>query len=305
MNKRILYIASILLLISLTVIGYYKYYAVTDDTRNMSTASQPPLPVRFSHEVVVVLENESYNKIIGNDKMPYLNSLADKYGVADQFYANTHPSIGNYFMMTTGQIVTNDDLFDGVVTDDNMVREMDKTGKTWKVYAESIPEAGYLGGNTDVYAKRHNPFAYFSDVVNDKDEAAKIVPFTELGGDLADNALPDFSFVVPNNCNNGHDCPFDVVDDWLKQQIGPLVDNADFQKDGLLVITFDEGRASDKAYGGGHIPVILIGAQVKASYKSDVFYQQQNMLRTLLEGMDINTYPGAASSATPMSDLFK
>ena len=51
-------------------------------------------------------ENHSYSSVIGNAAMPYLNRLASQYGLATQYYANTHPSIGNYFMLTTGQMVT-------------------------------------------------------------------------------------------------------------------------------------------------------------------------------------------------------
>ncbi len=58
-----------------------------------------------------MLENADYNEVIGAGSMPYLNSLAQKYALATNYYANTHPSIGNYFMLTTGQILTNDDAF--------------------------------------------------------------------------------------------------------------------------------------------------------------------------------------------------
>jgi acid phosphatase len=54
--------------------------------------------------------------------MPYLNGLAQKYSLLTQYYANTHPSIGNYFMMTTGQIITNSDGYTGTVTANNIVR---------------------------------------------------------------------------------------------------------------------------------------------------------------------------------------
>ncbi len=66
------------------------------------SASALSVPV-FSHVFVVVEENHGYSSVIGSSSMPYLNSLASKYGLATQYYANTHPSIGNYFMMTTGQ----------------------------------------------------------------------------------------------------------------------------------------------------------------------------------------------------------
>jgi len=43
------------------------------------------------HVFVVMEENHSYSQVIGNSAMPYLNSLASKYGLATQYYANTHP----------------------------------------------------------------------------------------------------------------------------------------------------------------------------------------------------------------------
>src|SRR5262252_955393 len=60
-----------------------------------------------SHVFIVVEENHSYSSVIGNSAMPYFNSLANRYGLATQYFAVTHPSIGNYFMLTTGQVITN------------------------------------------------------------------------------------------------------------------------------------------------------------------------------------------------------
>jgi hypothetical protein len=54
--------------------------------------------------VLVVEENSSYSEVIGSSEMPYLNSLATQYGLATQYFANTHSSIGNYFMLTTGPL---------------------------------------------------------------------------------------------------------------------------------------------------------------------------------------------------------
>src|SRR5947208_4086363 len=59
----------------------------------------------ISHVVVVVEENTDYANVVGSSSMPYLNGLANQYALATQYYANTHPSIGNYFMMTAGEIV--------------------------------------------------------------------------------------------------------------------------------------------------------------------------------------------------------
>ena len=67
--------------------------------------------------------------------MPFLNKLADRYGLAVNYFANTHPSIGNYFWMTTGKNITNDSNFAGTVTDDNIVRQLNLSGKSWRSYA--------------------------------------------------------------------------------------------------------------------------------------------------------------------------
>src|SRR3954467_11504822 len=52
-----------------------------------------PIP-HFEHVFIVVEENENYDDVIGNTAdMPYLNQLATHYGLATNYYANTHPSI--------------------------------------------------------------------------------------------------------------------------------------------------------------------------------------------------------------------
>src|ERR1700674_384354 len=111
----------------------------------------------FSHVVLVVEENHSYADVIGNSSMPYFNSLASKYGLATEYFADAHPSIPNYLMLTTGLMETFDDNFSGTISDDNVVRELVKAGKSWKSYAESIPSPGYQGADAGAYLRRHNP----------------------------------------------------------------------------------------------------------------------------------------------------
>ena len=74
--------------------------------------------------------------------MPFLNNLASKNSLATDYFADVHTSIGNYFMLTTGQIETLNDAFTGTVSDDNIVRELNAAGKTWKSYAEALPSVG-------------------------------------------------------------------------------------------------------------------------------------------------------------------
>src|SRR5947207_9108009 len=145
---------------------------------------------QFGHVFVVTEENTDYVDVSGNSSMPYLNSLAQQYGLATQYYANTHPSIGNYFELATGQIITNDDSYSTVESVDNIVRRLLATGKTWKSYAEDLPTVGYLGGDVGNYARKHNVFALLSDVANDAVQRNNLVPFTQFATDLANGTLP-------------------------------------------------------------------------------------------------------------------
>ena len=257
-----------------------------------------------SHVFIVVEENHSYSQVIGNASMPYLNSLATKYALGTQYYANTHPSIGNYFMMTTGQIITNNDGYTGTVTADNIVRHMLTAAKTWKVYAEGLPSVGYIGGNTGAYVKRHNPFAYFSDVRNSSVQRLNLVPFSQFATDLANNHLPKFSFIVPNVNDDAHSGSLATADSWLKSKLSPLIASATFQKDGILIILFDESVSTDTTRGGGRVPFVMVGPKVKKGYKSTTVYQHQSTLKTVMKALGMTSFPGAASSALDMRDFF-
>jgi acid phosphatase len=236
--------------------------------------------------------------VIGSASMPYLNSLAKNYSLLTNYYANTHPSIGNYFEMTTGQILANNDNYTGTVSADNVVRELMLLGKTWKSYAESLPYAGYTGGNTGYYLKHHNPLAYFTDVANSSVERQRLVPFTQFSKDLASGSLPTFSFIAPNIIHDAHSGSLAAADAWLKQHIAPLLNNAEFRKDGILIIVFDESFDSDKAHGGGHVAAIVVGPHVKRGFRSTQFFQHQSILTTVLDAFGTAPDPGAAISAS-------
>ncbi len=274
----------------------------------VGSVPSPSAPVQnqqFGHVVLVVEENHSYSEVIGNGAMPYLNSLAASYGLATQYYANTHPSISNYFVLTSGQPVTANDAYTGVVNADNVVRELNAAGKTWKAYAESLPQTGYTGGDMPPYMRHHNPFVYFFDVVQQPAQLNNVVPFTAFAGDLASGRLPNFSFIIPNILDDAHTGSLAQADSWLQSNIGPLLNDPNFQRDGLLIITFDEGDLSDFAYGGGHVATVLISSKSKKKFQSSTLYQHQSTLRTVLQVLGVSNYPGLAGAAPAMTEFFQ
>jgi len=269
----------------------------------------------FDRVFIVVAENQSFGSVSGSSSMPYLNALANRYGLAVNYFGNTHPSIGDYFWLTTGQNITNDSNFAGTVSADNIVRQLNMAGKTWRAYAESLPSTGYLGGDSYPYVKRHNPFAYFSDVINSPSQANNIVSFSQFAQHLGNNQLPNYSFIIPNQQNNAHDCPAAIpsctnadklaaLDNWLKTNIDPLISSTAFRQGGLLVITFDESVDSDTQNGGGHVATVVISSKTRQNFDSTTLLQHQSTLRLMAEGIGLSSYPGAAATANNMSEFF-
>jgi acid phosphatase len=267
-----------------------------------------------AHVFVLVEENHAYGSVIGNSAMPYTNSLAQQYALATQYYANRHNSLPNYFMLTTGDLVTTDDTFTGTVTSDNVVRAITASGKTWKVYAESLPSAGYLGPTVLPYGKDHNPFTYLSDVLNSSSQAANVVRFTQLSTDIQNGTLPSYATIVPDFANDGHDCPNQAsyctdtdklsnIDSWVQTNIGPLINSSAFNNS-VLIYTWDESSIDDNVHVGGHVATIFIGAPVRRGFQSTTLYQHQSALRLSMELLGIKDFPGAAASAPDMNEFF-
>jgi len=278
--------------------------------------TNPPPPAATADNVfLVVLENHSFGQVIGNPAMPYLNGLATAHSLAADYFANAHPSIPNYFMLTTGNLETFDDSFSGTVGDDNIVRALTGAGKTWKAYIESIPSVGFLGPDAGTYLKHHNPFSYLSDVTGSSTQAANMVPFSQLSADLNAGSLPNFVYVLPNSQDDAHDCPgggnsctddqkLAAADAWLKANIDPVINSPKFGNS-VLIITFDESIITDVTNGGGQVMTVLVGPHVKTGFRSSTMYQHQSLLHTMLQLLNVNDMPGASAVASSMGEFFQ
>src|SRR5438046_2390673 len=175
-------------------------------------ATSTTLPA-FGHVVIVIGENTDYSSSVGG--MTYLDSLANTYGLATNYHADTHPSIGNYFMLTTGQIITNNDSQTpsslGLSTSqDNIAYEVQKAGKTWKDYEESTNGCGAL--NSGSYIVRHDPLVYFPNI---NTESANFVCMSQFSSDVSAGTLPNLSWLSPNGCDDAHDCSLSTLDGFL------------------------------------------------------------------------------------------
>jgi hypothetical protein len=289
-----------------TITATSKQDASKSGTATVTVQSQT---VQSKHIVMVLEENQSYATVVRNSAWPNLNNLISNGALATNYYANSHPSIGNYFMLTTGQLLTTNDNSTTVWNVDNIARRLLAAGVPFRIYAEGISR-GYVGGNTGLYLIRHNPFAMLSDIASNPQVANQCIwPFTQFATDLANGTLPQFSFIVPNIDDDAHTGTPQQADSWLQSKVViPLSNQPAFAPggDGALIVDFDEAATSDTTHGGGHVASVFWGPIVKVGYTqtSATLYQHQSMLRTVMDVLGLPNPPAAAATAPPMSEFF-
>ena len=281
---------------------------------------------QVQHVIIVLEENTDSSDICGPSvaSMPFLCSLKSQGSFSNNYYAPTHPSIGNYDDLGWGVVTTNDDSCDPNTcgfpyTGDNIVREVAGAGKTWKGYAESLPSTCYFGGDSGEYAVRHSPIPYIAEVQSNclNRYVAFEDPNLGFAHDLAQNTLPNYAFITPNLCDDGHDCTLpgsSVPDSWLQNNVlQPLLNTGHLDPtsgDTVVIVTFDESD-SDNTNGGGLIYWFMIGKGVKQNYQSTGpsvapgYYSHESTLRVMAEMLGASFVGlGGAANAPDMAEFF-
>ena len=274
-------------------------------------------------------ENRSISE--ASEYMPYLKSLADEYGQGMQVYSDSHGSWLAYGELTSGfapfggegdgGICTGDGCSQ-TITIDNLVRHFADQGITWRGYFQSMPEVGYLGYQYGEYVRRHNPFAFYSDVVNNPAEQQNLVPADPyLLNDIGNNNLASFTWISPDLDHDAHNGSDDqqalaAADAYLRTFVPQLLASTPFLPggDGVLLVTFDEGELSgDNECGGdpdpnncgGHIWHVVIGPQVNRAFQSNTHYKQGSELRMFCDLLGLNSCPGDGASSPSMAEFFQ
>ncbi|HEV3289837.1 MAG TPA: alkaline phosphatase family protein [Streptosporangiaceae bacterium] len=245
-----------------------------------------------AHTVIVVMENHAYGEIIGSPHAPFLNALARQGALFTASYAQTHPSQPNYLALFSGstQGVTGDSCPHRFAAA-NLGSELIAAGLTFAGYAEGLPATGSRVCDAGRYARRHVPWADFSNV-----PAAASKPFSRFPSGHY-GRLPTVSFVVPDVCHDMHSCPPGTGDRWLRDHLGGYARWA-MAHDSLLIVTFDE----DDGSAGNHIPTIFAGQMVRpGSYAMRISHYR--VLRTVeqLYGLAPS---GHAATARPITGVW-
>ena len=254
----------------------------------------------FKKVFIIVLENTDYEEAI---QQPFLKQLSQEGVNLSNFYAESHPSQGNYIAMTAGSL-------HGVKWDWNVNLDvkhigdlLEANGKTWKNYAEGYPGNCFLGSKKGKYYRKHTPFLSYKNVQKNPSRCANVVDEKQFDLDVKNKSLPDYSFYTPDQNNDGHDTSIKFADAWLAKKFGPLLKDPEFMKDLLFVVTLDESENSRT--GGNHIYTILYGDSVNAGYDSAVRYDHFSLLRTIEDTLEIGSLDLQDAKATPINDVWK
>jgi phosphatidylinositol-3-phosphatase len=268
-------------------------------------AAGPP-----SHIAVIVLENQEFGSIIGSRSAPYLNSLARRYSLATGMYAITHPSLPNYLALTGGSTFGIDSDCTGCsVKATSIVDQLEGARLSWRAYMEDLPGPGggrlgtgacFTGASAGEYAKKHDPFAYYTRVTTDPARCRNIVPLTRLAADERAGTLPRFLWITPNLCHDMHDCSVSTGDRFLAGLVPALL--RALGPRGLLFVTWDEGSSDDgccRLASGGHIVTIVAGGGARRGARLATPTDHYSVLQTIEDLLGLRRLRGAACACTP------
>ena len=200
------------------------------------------------------------------------------------------------------------------------------SGRSWKAYMEdmgrdSTRESARCGHGVigavdlteraaigDMYAAKHDPFVYFHAIVDSASCRQDVVPLSVLDRDLRSaRSTPNYSFIVPNLCHDGHDRPcrngepggLVSANEFLMRWVPRITNSRAFRDDGLLIVTFDEALSIDATAccdepsgpnvarpgvngpGGGRIGAVLLSPFIKPGTVSDTPYNHYSLLRSV------------------------
>ena len=296
---------------------------VIDENTSFNTAYPNGMPWLVSQGNKYAFAN-NYVTEVGGSLLEYLylasGSCESNYQCGGAPSCSLAPGTHNFFCNGNSCYVNNACVSTGTkdpISDENIFHLMNNSGISWKVYVQNYLNAG---GNVNVpdfntsnqppythYYARHNAAVWYDEILkNVSGSQGNVVDFEQFGIDVAQNALPRFSIIVPDGCWDAHEsCGSSAVksaDSFLQVNLTPVFNLPDFKVggSGLLIVTFDNGDSD----GAGKVYTAVMGPNIKPGYVANAPYTHQNTLRTMLDALGISTYPGWSASAVDMADLF-
>jgi hypothetical protein len=284
----------------------------TSTLASTSTADQTPSPTpspipstlpSFGHVFVIVMENEEARAIIGNNAAPYIKGLANQYGFASNYTAVGHRSEPNYLALWSGstQGVTDDGIYN-FASGTTLADQIEASGRSWHVAAQNVPLGCYTGATasngadgTGTYARKHEPAISWTSVSRMPTRCSSITDFSHF-----DPTVGNFWFIVPNLCNDMHDCSIATGDTFLKGFMPKILTSSAFANS-VVFLTWDEGTTTTG--GGGVVATIVISPLGKPAFVSSTSHSHYSLLRTIENAWEMPCLANTCS-ANDLAEFF-
>ena len=273
--------------LALTILAAAPPARAADRDQPCGWRSSPPRA--WDHVIWIWMENHTYRQVIDQRSAPFTTGLARRCASAKRYSAVGSPSLPNYIAATSGDIhgIHDDDAPDAHrISADNLFRQVRRSGRESRTYAESMPEPCTLRP-AGRYAVRHNPAAYYTGI---RTACATLdVPLASTP-----NASAKFTFVTPNLCNDMHDCSVATGDAWLSTFLPKILSSSTYTTGGTAIfITWDEDNGSS----GNHVPTLVISPYTQTSATDGASLNHYSLLRTTEDMLGLGCLANACSAS--------
>ena len=245
-----------------------------------------PTPAAIAHVFIIVMENRSYQQALAG---AYTAKLASEYGVATNYHGVSHPSLPNYLALTSGSTWGIADDGYHVLPPGGLGQQLDQAGITWRAYMEGMSRTCL--SSPYPYALKHDPFPYYGGKC-----PAQVESLNQYAADMASDDPPRFAWISPGLCNDGHDCSTKIADLFLSRLVPQIMATPQWQDNGVLFITWDEGYDSTN-----HVLTLVIQPGGTAQ-RSSVYHDHYSLLATIEDRLGVPRL-GQAARATSLSEL--
>jgi hypothetical protein len=267
-----------------------------------SAPAAPGPPIPGARVAVVVLENHGPGAVL---RTGWLAQAARHGGLAADAYGERHPA-QPYFVMLTGsrRPLSDAQAIAHPLALANLTTQLDRRHVPWTAYMDSMPYPCFgrttASDGTGLYVKRHDPFLFLANIArNAADCRADVVPGRRLATAIERRALPRFTWITPNVCEDMHSCGVAAGDRWLARTLPGL--EAALGPRGVVFVVADE--LSPAGHGGGRIPLVALGSQVRPGSVLRQRVDHRALLATVEDVLGLGRLPATRQSPTLRSLL--
>ncbi len=266
----------------------------------------------LDHVFMIYLENHGVKDIVGSRNAPYINGLINNYGYGSNYFAQTHPSLPNYYPILGGTDFGFNyncelDCFDAR----NLADNIEGATKTWAAYEQSMP-APCFTQSSGPYSPGELPFLAFHDIVSNTARCkAHVLPLQQMATDLASTSTtPNYAWIAADENHNmegpvniefilslltNHQYNIKAGDQFLAETLPTILNSQAFQTQrSAIFITWDEDY-NNLSLGigneGNHVPMIVIPSPSSQMHQGHIVAANYNnhysLLRTIEESLQL------------------